>query len=202
VSSCRSCAAASSTTGTAAEAASARARSLGSRFGYPTTAPKSALSRVGIKSVAHFWYNGRPSHPDIGSTMKPAPLIRFRIDFGEHSNIGPGKVELLEGIQAHGSVSQAARSMGMSYRKAWLLLDSVNRSFNIPATVNSVGGPGGGGAEITPFGLLLIERFREVERKLNVVAGEYLKEIRVQVNAERSASGRRNPLSKKTRKGA
>jgi molybdate transport system regulatory protein len=73
--------------------------------------------------------------------MKPAPPIRFRIDFGEHSNIGSGKVELLEGIRAHGSVAQAARSMGMSYRKAWLLLDCVNKSFNIPATVNSVAGP-------------------------------------------------------------
>ena len=134
--------------------------------------------------------------------MKPAPLIRFRIDFGEHSNIGPGKIELLEGIRDHGSVSQAARSMGMSYRKAWLLLDSVNKSFNTPATVNSVGGSGGGGAEITPFGILVIERFREVERKLNVIAGENLKEIRAQVNTEGGASGRRKTVSKKIRKRA
>jgi molybdate transport system regulatory protein len=132
--------------------------------------------------------------------MNPAPLVRFRIDFGEHSNIGPGKVALLEGIKAHGSVSQAARSMGISYRKAWLLLDSVNRSFTILATVNSVGGRGGGGAEITPFGVLLIERYREVERKLNAVAGEYLREIRAKVNTENNASARRNPVSKKTRK--
>jgi molybdate transport system regulatory protein len=132
--------------------------------------------------------------------MKPAPLIRFRIDFGEHSNIGPGKVALLDGIKTRGSVSQAARSMGMSYRKAWLLLDSVNRSFIIPATVNSVGGRGGGGAEITAFGLLLIERYREVERKLNVIANEYLGEIGVQVNTQASASSRRNTVSKKIRK--
>ena len=132
--------------------------------------------------------------------MKPAPLIRFRIDFGEHSNIGPGKVALLEGIKAHGSLSEAARSMGMSYRRAWLLIDSVNKSFKIPATVNSAGGRGGGGAEITAFGTLLIERYRDVERKLNVIAGEYLKEIRTQVNVEGGASPRRNPVSKKIRK--
>jgi len=132
--------------------------------------------------------------------MKPAPLIRFRIDFGEHANIGPGKVELLEGIKSHGSVSQAARSMGISYRKAWLLLDSVNKSFSLPATVNSVGGPGGGGAQLTPFGVLLIERYRDVERRLNVVANELLKEIRAQVNTEGGPSARRNPVSKKPRK--
>jgi len=128
------------------------------------------------------------------------PLIRFRIDFGEHSNIGPGKVELLEGIKVHGSVSEAARSMGMSYRRAWLLLNSVNHSFNVPATINSVGGRGGGGAEITPFGVLLIERYREVERKLNVVASECLKEIKAKASTENRTSIRRNPVSKKIRK--
>src|ERR1700733_10558872 len=102
--------------------------------------------------------------------MKHASLIRFRIDFGEYSNIGPGKIALLEGIKAHGSLSEAARSMGISYRRAWLLLDSLNQSFNLPATMNSVGGRGGGGAEVTTFGILLIERYREMERKLNVVA--------------------------------
>jgi molybdate transport system regulatory protein len=132
--------------------------------------------------------------------MKHDPLVRFRIDFGEYSNIGPGKVALLEGVKAHGSLSEAARSMGISYRRAWLLIDSVNKSFKMPATVNSAGGRGGGGAEITMFGSLLIERYREVERKLNVVAGEYLKEIRAQVNTEGSASPRRIPVSKKIRK--
>jgi molybdate transport system regulatory protein len=132
--------------------------------------------------------------------MKHAPLIRFRIDFGEHSNIGPGKVALLEGIKAHGSLSEAARSMGISYRRAWLLIDSVNKSFKIPATVNSAGGRGGGGAQVTAFGNLLIERYRGMERKLNVVAVVHLKEIRAQVNTEGSPSPRRIPVSKKIRK--
>jgi molybdate transport system regulatory protein len=132
--------------------------------------------------------------------MKRAPLIRFRIDFAENSNLGPGKIALLEGIRTYGSLSEAARRMGISYRRAWLLLDSLNKSFNLPATVNSVGGRGGGGAEVTPFGALLIERYREVERKLSDVADECLEEIRTRVNRSSPASARRVSVSKKRRK--
>jgi molybdate transport system regulatory protein len=133
--------------------------------------------------------------------VKHDSLIRFRIDFAENSNLGPGKITLLEGIRAYGSLSEAARRMGISYRRAWLLLDSLNKSFDIPATVNSVGGRGGGGAEITPFGSLLIERYREVERKLNDVAGECLKEIRARATRSTATSARKVPVSKKRRKG-
>jgi molybdate transport system regulatory protein len=132
--------------------------------------------------------------------MKHAPLIRFRIDFSENANIGPGKIALLEGIQAHGSMSEAARQMGISYRRAWLLLDSINRSFNVPATIHSVGGRGGGGATVTPFGMLLIERYREVEQKLNAIAGESLKEIKARVNHRYSPSIRKVPVTKKSRR--
>jgi molybdate transport system regulatory protein len=133
--------------------------------------------------------------------MKQASLIRFRIDFTENSNLGPGKIALLEGIRTYRSVSEAARRMKISYRRAWLLLDSLNKSFDKPATVNSVGGRGGGGAEITPFGLLLIESYREVERKLNDVAGECLKEIRARVTRSTVTSARKVSVSKKRRKG-
>ena len=133
--------------------------------------------------------------------MKQAQLIRFRIDFSENSNLGPGKIALLEGIKTHRSVSEAARRMGISYRRAWLLLDSVNKSFDTPATVNSVGGRGGGGAEITPFGALLIERYREVERKLNEVARECLREVRTRVSRSADRSARKVPVTKKRRKG-
>jgi len=134
--------------------------------------------------------------------MKPAPLIRFRIDFAENSNQGPGKIALLEEIKRCGSLSEAARRMGVSYRRAWLLLDSLNNSFDVPATVNSIGGRGGGGAEITPFGVLLIERYREVERKLNDVAGKCLEEIRIRVNSRTTASARRVSVAKKRRTSA
>ena len=133
--------------------------------------------------------------------MKQATLIRFRIDFTENSNLGPGKIALLEGIRTYRSVSEAARRMNISYRRAWLLLDSLNKSFDMPATVNSVGGRGGGGAEITPFGVLLIESYREVERKLIDVAGECLKEIRARVPRSTATSARKVSVSKKRRKG-
>jgi molybdate transport system regulatory protein len=134
--------------------------------------------------------------------MNRAPLIRFRIDFAENSNLGPGKIALLEEIERCGSLSEAARRMGVSYRRAWLLLESLNNSFDMPATLNSTGGRGGGGAEVTPFGTLLIERYRQVERKLNDVAGECLEEIRSRVNRSAVSTRRRVPVSKKARKGA
>jgi molybdate transport system regulatory protein len=128
--------------------------------------------------------------------MKRAPLIRFRIDFAENSNLGPGKIALLEGIRACGSLSEAARRMGISYRRAWLLIDSVRKSFDEPATINSPGGRGGGKAQITPFGVLLIERYREVEQKLNEVAGDRLDEIRRRVKRNAVKVTRKIPVSK------
>jgi molybdate transport system regulatory protein len=117
-----------------------------------------------------------------GAIMKRAPLIRFRIDFAENSNLGPGKVALLEGIRDYGSLSEAGRRMGISYRRAWLLVDSLRKSFDVPAAVSGPGGPGGRRTLITPFGIVLIERYREVEQKLNDIAGESLEEIRKRVN--------------------
>jgi molybdate transport system regulatory protein len=132
--------------------------------------------------------------------MKQASLIRFRIDFAENSNLGPGKIALLEGIRACGSLSEAARKLGISYRRAWLLVDSLNKSFELPATTHIVGGRGGGSARVTPFGVLLIERYREVERRLNAVADECLEEIRKRVRRSTSSPARRVSLAKRPRK--
>jgi molybdate transport system regulatory protein len=68
------------------------------------------------------------------------PVVRFRIDFAEHSSIGPGKIRLLEAIRDSGSLSQGARNIGMSYRRAWLLVESLRQSFREPVTVASTGG--------------------------------------------------------------
>jgi molybdate transport system regulatory protein len=93
-----------------------------------------------------------------------APIVRFRIDFTEHSSIGPGKILLLEAIRDAGSLSQGARNIGMSYRRAWLLLDSLKQSFREPVTVASTGGKDGGGMLVTEFGEALIGTYRELER--------------------------------------
>jgi molybdate transport system regulatory protein len=98
------------------------------------------------------------------------PQIRFRIDFGPGCSVGPGKIELLEAIRRSGSLSQAARDLKMSYRRAWLLLDQLNRSFAEPVATTSVGGAHGGGAAVTAFGAALATSYRKIERATSVLA--------------------------------
>jgi molybdate transport system regulatory protein len=106
-----------------------------------------------------------------------APVVRFRIDFLEHSSIGPGKVRLLEAIRDCGSLSQGARDLGMSYRRAWLLVESLKQSFREPVTVASTGGKDGGGMRVTEFGDALIKNYRELERDFATLAGRRLHAI-------------------------
>jgi molybdate transport system regulatory protein len=89
--------------------------------------------------------------------------VSFRVDFGPHCAIGPGKIALLENIASSGSLSEAARTLRMSYRRAWLLLEDLNTSFQQPAARMSVGGRGGGGAALTPFGVELVKAYRALE---------------------------------------
>jgi molybdate transport system regulatory protein len=98
------------------------------------------------------------------------PVVRFRIDFAAHSSVGPGKIHLLEAIRDSGSLSQAARDMGMSYRRAWLLVESLRQSFREPVTVASTGGKDGGGMQVTEFGDALIKSYRQLERDLAALA--------------------------------
>jgi molybdate transport system regulatory protein len=96
----------------------------------------------------------------------PTPEVRFRVDFGRDGAIGPGKIALLEHIGSGGSLSQAARELGMSYRRAWQLLASLNCSFRERVALSARGGRGGGGARLTPFGRLLIRVYREFDAEL------------------------------------
>ena len=89
--------------------------------------------------------------------------FRLRIYRGEGIAIGPGKVAVLEAIGATGSISAAARALGMSYRRAWLLVDELNRALRQPAVVAGAGGKRGGGAVLTPVGEELVQRYRSVE---------------------------------------
>ena len=89
--------------------------------------------------------------------------LTVRIDFGSAGALGPGKIRLLEAIRKSGSISQAGRSLGMSYRRAWLLINDLNRCFRTPVVVTRPGGAKGGGAELTRFGRKLIEKYRAIE---------------------------------------
>src|SRR5665213_3294393 len=83
--------------------------------------------------------------------------LTVRVDFGSKRVLGPGKIRLLEAIRKTGSISQAGRSLDMSYRRAWLLVDDLNRSFREPVVTKQPGGANGGGAALTDFGIELIE---------------------------------------------
>ncbi|HMK84993.1 MAG TPA: LysR family transcriptional regulator [Steroidobacteraceae bacterium] len=123
------------------------------------------------------------------------------MDFGPRCSIGIGKVELLEGIARTGSLSQAARQMRMSYRRAWLLLADLNTSFDEPVARTTTGGSGGGGAVLTPFGKRLVESYRRLESGLRPLTKRCMAGAASRVIAHRAATGvhpasiRRKPKS-------
>src|SRR5215475_8899411 len=92
--------------------------------------------------------------------------VSFRVDFSPNCAVGPGKIALLEHIGRTGSLSEAARRLKMSYRRAWLLLEDLNTSFQQPVAEMSVGGRGGGGASLTPFGTELVSAYRSLEAQI------------------------------------
>jgi molybdate transport system regulatory protein len=96
--------------------------------------------------------------------------------------MGPGKAELIERIDATGSISAAARAMGMSYRRAWQLVEALNAAFKEPVIVTAVGGERGGGARVTPYGRRQAALFRKMEGKASAaIAAElkrYLRQLR------------------------
>lgn len=118
---------------------------------------------------------------------KADPTLRFRVDFAAQCSVGLGKVELLEEIGRSGSLSKAARRLGMSYRRAWLLLADLNNSFDRPVAALSVGGAGGGGALLTPFGEQLITAYRRLEAVVQPLARSFLQEFGKRVKATRRA---------------
>lgn len=127
------------------------------------------------------------------------PVVRFRIDFARNSHVGPGKIDLLEAIRDSGSLSQAARNLGMSYRRAWLLIDSVKAAFREPVTTATTGGKGGGGVTLTPFGANLVASYRALEREITTLARRRLRPITAAVVPESAVktSSPRRPLARR-----
>jgi molybdate transport system regulatory protein len=103
--------------------------------------------------------------------------ITLRIDFDESRALGPGKVRLLELVGETGSISAAGRAMGMSYRRAWLLVDALNQTFRMPVVQTRGGGPGGGGADLTPFGAGLVASYRAMEQETRDAVARRLTEL-------------------------
>ena len=103
--------------------------------------------------------------------------LTLRLDFAPGQAIGHGKIRLLEAVRDHGSISAAGRTMGMSYRRAWLLIDELNRMFGEPVISTKHGGSARGGAELTPLGCRVVHHYRAIEAKAQEVGGSELAEL-------------------------
>lgn len=129
------------------------------------------------------------------------PQTHIRIDFSGTCSLGPGKISLLECVERTGSLSAAARALGMSYRRAWLLLHSTNESFSHPVAELSVGGRDGGGARLTEFGRRLVADYRTFEAAVDAIATKTFAGVRASGKVAEVAAPRRRPI-KRTLSGA
>lgn len=109
--------------------------------------------------------------------MKALVQFRLRIRRGPHVAIGPGKIALLEAIALTGSITAAARSLDMSYRRAWLLVDEMNACLRHPVVATATGGKRGGGSHLTPTGETVIAQYRAIERRAEAAAAEELEQL-------------------------
>ena len=97
------------------------------------------------------------------TASRPVARFRLRVTGGETIFVGPGKIALLEAIRETRSITAAAISMGMSYRRAWILVDELNRSLASAAVASAIGGERGGGSTLTELGQELVDTYRRIE---------------------------------------
>jgi molybdate transport system regulatory protein len=125
--------------------------------------------------------------------MRPAtnsiPRLVVRLKLGGDSVLGPGKVDLLERIDRCGSISAAAREMEMSYRQAWMLIDTLNQAFGRPVIETTAGGRSGGGARLTSRGKRIVAGYRALQAK---VAKSTRNDVEAIVSLMASSAGRRD----------
>src|SRR4051812_25781129 len=115
------------------------------------------------------------------SSARSLPSLSVRIDLDTEGRIGLGKIALLENIDKHGSISAAGRAMDMSYKRAWDLVDEINRICRQAAVERQTGGKNGGGAVLTAFGISLVSRYRKIERDATSAARKELQAIRREI---------------------
>ena len=113
--------------------------------------------------------------------------LTLRVDFGPGRSIGPGKIRLLEAVDRTGSISQAGRSLGMSYRRAWLLIDDMNRCFRDAVVNAKPGGSRGGGAVLTEFGAELIRDYRGIETAASGAAKKRLRGLEAALQSSKAS---------------
>jgi molybdate transport system regulatory protein len=111
------------------------------------------------------------------------PRLWLRVDLAPGVSLGPGKVELLRGIDETGSISAAGRRIGMSYKRAWQLVDALNRHFASPLVAASRGGARGGGASLTPLGHTILATYLALQTAAHDAAKGKLAELTAQLRA-------------------
>ena len=109
---------------------------------------------------------------------QPLPNLRIRIVFGDDAMLGPGKADLLEHIRETGSIAAAGRSMSMSYKRAWLLVEEMNAVFQAPLVASSRGGAKGGGAYLTETGKAVLAQYRALEQTMAEAGAPQLAALR------------------------
>ncbi len=120
------------------------------------------------------------------------PTLSLRIRLGGPDMIGPGKAELLDRIAATGSIAAAARDMGMSYKRAWMLVETLNAMFDAPLVEAARGGSGKGGAVLTARGQAVLEEYRRVEAAVQVCAAPHLERLRCWLRQDAGSGTRRD----------
>lgn len=114
----------------------------------------------------------------MGDTSSRSPLkLAARLLCGDEIAIGPGKADLLEAIAGTGSISAAGRALGMSYRRTWLLVDTMNRCWEQPLVTTATGGSHGGGAALTPFGREVLSQYRNLQHAMENAAAPHVEAL-------------------------
>ena len=143
---------------------------------------REAMSASRQKDIVRKYFMPKPG-------VRSLPSLSVRIDLDPEGRIGPGKIQLLENIHTCGSISAAGRAMDMSYKRAWDLVDEINRICRQAAVERQTGGKNGGGAVLTAFGLSLVTRYRKIERDAARAARKELQALRSEIGRAKKRAG-------------
>lgn len=106
-----------------------------------------------------------------------AEQLKLRVKICSFAALGPGKANLLEAVDRHGSITAAAKDLGMSYRRAWMLIDEMNRAFRAPVVGTVSGGKAGGGTRLTDIGHEVLAIYRDVQQRAEAAVVEPLQRL-------------------------
>ncbi|GAB4068132.1 LysR family transcriptional regulator [Ancylobacter sonchi] len=136
--------------------------------------------------------DNRDHDPEDGGNARPRDGLFIRVYFGDGRHLGPSMIELLEAIRRERSILSAAKKMGMSYRRAWLLVEELDTSYGQRVVVTHPGRRGHG-TDLTPFGERLIALYRAIEEKSAAATAAETAELRAALAPERLPRGEDKP---------